>query len=295
MKKYICLLLIGTVSAFLMSGCGEKNQVQEISSEQTQEVKPTQEETAEKSESETWNPESDETVEQAASVEENENQTQVDVEMIRGFYQNILDDYIAFYKGEKPYNQTEIYRIIGNENTVLNYGTYNNSWLGAYDETSCFDESYSEYMYSNMVSLDARFCDLNGDGVEELLIVESDDSYNTAGMIHDVWAIVDGNPTYVGYFDSRYDLILTKEDILIETLSSGWNSSAYSTLSFQSDGYFQIVDLVEQIPEGEGSIYQHNQEKIDEEEFQTLVDSYFDYERKDLSLLDGINIGRWEK
>lgn len=210
-------------------------------------------------------------------------------------YGDIIEDYISFYNEKTPYDETSVSDLIGEKSSVMNFGTYNNPWLGA-DEDGYFDESGSGYMYSNSVSLDAKYYDANGDGVDELFIVEftDDDNYDNYGNIHDMWTMIEGRPKYVTYFDSRYDLKIGEDGSLLEYLSSGFNSSSCATIEFNSDGTFTTADIVEQIPDVEDP-FRHNNKPISEREYNKLLDEYYNKKVKNLNTLEGVSIGRWEK
>lgn len=209
-------------------------------------------------------------------------------------YWEIIQDYISFYKGVKSYDEIFTSRLIDNGSSVMNYGTYNNSWLGAVNDEEYFDENALEYMRGDSVSLDAKYYDANGDGVYEMFIVESDNGYMSEGYIHDMWTLVDGEPKYVEYFDARYDLMVTEDGRLMEFMSSGWNSSTCAILEFNSDGTFSATDVVEQVPEGE-STFKHNDNFISKEEYVALTDEYYNQKRKDLTKLEGVTIANWGK
>lgn len=234
------------------------------------------------------------TISDSASASISVEEVETVEESARDIYAPIIDDYIAFYNSEKSYSQTIMRQLIGDKSSILNYGTYDNPWLGTYDEDELF-EAGTQYMYSNNLSVDAVFFDANEDGIEELFIVESDDGYYLTGMIHDVWTIIDGKPYFVSYFDARYELVLTKEMGLIEVASSGWNSTYLATLYLNSDGAFLEHDVVEQVPDGESYYCIHNGENITFDEFNNFVNEYLDTTRVNLLELDSINIGNWEK
>lgn len=211
-------------------------------------------------------------------------------------YEDIIKDYISFYKGEKPYDGILASSLIGDESSVMNYGSYDNTWLAIVTDEGYFDDKALEYMYRDFVSIDAKYYDANGDGVYEMFIVETDDGDKSDGAIHDVWTLIDGKPKYVDYFDARYNLIVTEDGRLIEYSSSGWNSNTCATLVFNSDGSFSMIDVVEEVSEEDNtSTFKHNGNSISDEEYSELTGEYYDQKRKNLTKLDGVTIASWKK
>lgn len=226
----------------------------------------------------------DEEIEEIEDIEETEKITGALYEGKAALYSAIINDYISFYNGEKEYELTVASDFIRDMDSVMTYGSYDHSWLG---DQNYFMQHYNEF---SDLALEAAFADVNQDGQAEMFIVER---YGSYVFIHDMWTIVDGRPFYVGYWDARYDLIYTDDGEMIQISSSGWNSNTCETLSLNEEGRIQINNQVAEVPDGMGSHYEHNGEKISEEEYQVLVDEYWSKTKSDMLNMDNIELVKW--
>lgn len=219
----------------------------------------------------------------------------VEVTFGKDAYADLIDGYTAFYNGELTYGQTSVYRAIGDgETSIMNTGSYDHPWLGAFDNDEYFDESNTQYMYPNTLSLEAKFFDINADGVEEMFIVEFEDGNP---LVHDFWTFVNGRPVLVGFYDARFALKVTYDGMLQEIGSGGWNCTTLITEKLDSNGELQEVDRLESIPgEGDSTFYEHNGQSISESEFNSMANGYYYGGGEiDFASLDGVTIGKWTR